>query len=708
MRFRSLLVACALPLAATGAVYGCSGDPAPEDLCGWLQNPKGVNCIAAFHEDIADKCGAVDAATVSGTFATRKTLDMCVLTGKGGSVVFDPPIELGAPPTGMPITMKFVNADGSGCGEVAYTSAFSWSLKVEPPPSGTGGSGTGSGTTTGAGGGAQSIKTGYSQGTISVTRNGGDTILVACPAPDLHAADVPVTPESHVFNLNQVLASTEKTGCPQYAEIIPQAVFEIDPGGVLRAGALRLKIQYPPQGMEATGTGGAGGATSSTSTGGAAVTFEPDVTYYFDCAIPAAPLVCANGLKDASEVDVDCGGPESTPGCPVRCAEGQQCVDVVNSCDCDPSTLCKVAKDGTKQCTFDMTKPLPPKGLCSQIICANLTKDPSESDIDCGGLCALKCAEGKSCGKNEDCAGNSCTLGKCGPPSCTDKSTNGAESDVDCGGMCPTCADGQKCNGAADCKSQGCLKNICSPCANGNKDGKESDIDCGGATCAGCAEGKICTTNNDCLTKVCVGEKCDGCGNGVKDGKESAVDCGGAECPKCADGQTCTAAADCMSAGCLNGKCSQCADGKQNGSESDIDCGGGTCPKCASGKVCVTVNDCANGTCEGFKCGSCADGLKNGTESDVDCGGACLTKCAESKACTGNGDCVNKVCELPPIPDGGVQGPGVCNTCNDIGQNGTETDVNCGGATCPKCVATFKCKINLDCASGICIGQICQ
>jgi hypothetical protein len=40
--------------------------------------------------------------------------------------------------------------------------------------------------------------------------------------------------------------------------------------------------------------------------------------------------------------------------------------------------------------------------------------------------------------------------------------------------------------------------------------------------------------------------------------------------------------------------------------------------------------------------------------------------------------------------------------CGDIMQDGDETDVDCGGATCSKCGSTKKCMINGDCASGVC------
>jgi hypothetical protein len=239
MRFRTLLAACLLPLAATGAVYGCSGEPAPEDLCAWLQNPEAVNCVSQFHDDLKDKCGAIDIATVTGTFGTRTALDICVLTSKGGSVVFDPPVDLVQFPPLIPTTMKFVNADGSACGEVSYLSNLSWSLKIDAPVSGTGGAG-GGGSTSSTGGGDNESH--YTHGTISVSNTREQTIQVSCPAPNVVPDGELGMAETHIFNTNQVLASTESNGCPQYADILPQAIFELDPGGVARGGPLRPKI----------------------------------------------------------------------------------------------------------------------------------------------------------------------------------------------------------------------------------------------------------------------------------------------------------------------------------------------------------------------------------------------------------------------------------------------------------------------------------
>jgi hypothetical protein len=42
-------------------------------------------------------------------------------------------------------------------------------------------------------------------------------------------------------------------------------------------------------------------------------------------------------------------------------------------------------------------------------------------------------------------------------------------------------------------------------------------------------------------------------------------------------------------------------------------------------------------------------------------------------------------------------------TCGNLVQDGSETDVNCGGAVCSKCASTKKCLVGTDCVSGVCI-----
>lgn len=40
---------------------------------------------------------------------------------------------------------------------------------------------------------------------------------------------------------------------------------------------------------------------------------------------------------------------------------------------------------------------------------------------------------------------------------------------------------------------------------------------------------------------------------------------------------------------------------------------------------------------------TCGDGIKNGSETDVDCGGACL-RCASTKSCVSRNDCATALC----------------------------------------------------------------
>src|SRR3954470_11710266 len=60
--------------------------------------------------------------------------------------------------------------------------------------------------------------------------------------------------------------------------------------------------------------------------------------------------------------------------------------------------------------------------------------------------------------------------------------------------------------GTPSCSTQdgGCSVPTCN---NRMKDGKETDIDCGG-NCAPCGEAKACSTGSDCLSGACTGGAC--------------------------------------------------------------------------------------------------------------------------------------------------------------------------------------------------------
>jgi len=104
--------------------------------------------------------------------------------------------------------------------------------------------------------------------------------------------------------------------------------------------------------------------------------------------------------------------------------------------------------------------------------------------------------------------------------------------------------------------------------------------------------------------------------------------------------------------------------------------------------------------CDNGKCAAplCTDKVKNGAETDVDCGGGTCPKCADKAGCAAATDCVSGVCKA-----GVCQQPG----CGDKVKNGSETDVDCGGPACKTCADGKQCKAAGDCASGVCVGGLC-
>ncbi len=118
--------------------------------------------------------------------------------------------------------------------------------------------------------------------------------------------------------------------------------------------------------------------------------------------------------------------------------------------------------------------------------------------------------------------------------------------------------------------------------------------------------------------------------------------------------------------------------------------GDGVCVECVDG------SDCSSGACtQAFTCApaSCNDMIENNGESDIDCGGTQCPKCLEGFDCNGPNDCLGGICT------GGVCQP----SCTDMETNGDETDVDCGG-DCAPCDVGLGCSVAADCMSGVCSG----
>jgi hypothetical protein len=139
------------------------------------------------------------------------------------------------------------------------------------------------------------------------------------------------------------------------------------------------------------------------------------------------------------------GGPAEALGASTRkkkCPKGH--VRCGSRC-CRKGYACTTHK-GRKTCTCAKPKK----------VCSGTCIDP-RSDVAHCGSCGTKCKSGQTCVK-----GKCVTTGSGGQttpptPTCADGIKNGNETDVDCGGpTCPKCADGKTCLGATDCQSGVC------------------------------------------------------------------------------------------------------------------------------------------------------------------------------------------------------------------------------------------------------------
>jgi hypothetical protein len=129
--------------------------------------------------------------------------------------------------------------------------------------------------------------------------------------------------------------------------------------------------------------------------------------------------------------------------------------------------------------------------------------------------------------------------------------------------------------------------------------------------------------------------------------------------------------------------------------ESDVDCGGADCHGCAYGAACNQSSDCAEGQCIMAVCQEpgCNNQTLDGDETGIDCGGSCPS-CRDGQPCLVSGDCTSEVC--------GDDGLCAAASCSDMVRNGSELDVDCGGAICDGCPIGSPCLVAADCQSGLC------
>ena len=329
------------------------------------------------------------------------------------------------------------------------------------------------------------------------------------------------------------------------------------------------------------------------------------------------------------------------------------------------------------------------------------------------GAGGLQCIHPFDCpGADTDCVKRTCTAGRCGKGPVPAGTPTSEQMSGDCmrqvcdglGGARLVVDDLDVPGSGSSCTDATCVAGslFSSPSAAGAPCDQGGGKVCDGlGHCVGCVASAQCAggvcVNNACISMMCV--------DGIKDGTETDVDCGGPSCPPCAAGKACKLAVDCASAVCAGTptvcKPPSCNDKVKNGLETDVDCGGGCPLGCGADKACSGNSDCTGGACSSSIClPTCTDGVKNGAETAVDCGGGGCSPCAAGQGCAlatdcSSGVCAGSVCVAPAA------------SCGDATLNGTETDVHCGGPSCPPCAAGKVCVAPGDCASGRCVGGAC-
>jgi hypothetical protein len=182
---------------------------------------------------------------------------------------------------------------------------------------------------------------------------------------------------------------------------------------------------------------------------------------------------CTDRRKNGVESDVDCGGGECS-----RCDIGLDCNE-------------------PGDCFIDMCN----SDRCQAAHCTDGELAEPETDLDCGGGECPRCDVNDACIIDDDCTSRLCDDDRCVAPSCGDERVNGVESDIDCGGDCGPCPDGKTCGKDEDCASDACADGTCAPGGAGGTTGAAgsdgtgelgaggSETAAGGATGAGSSGG---------------------------------------------------------------------------------------------------------------------------------------------------------------------------------------------------------------------------
>jgi hypothetical protein len=406
---------------------------------------------------------------------------------------------------------------------------------------------------------------------------------------------------------------------------------------------------------------------------------------------------------------------------------------------------------------------------CTTDVCtAGVPSHPNLSDgTSCGthGAClqgaCTGCGAPSDCpGVDDECKSRTCTVGVCGfaftaSGSAVLAQVAGNCQKNQCDGTGNTVSAADNSDAPADDGNQ-CTSDVCAAGAPSHP-AKPTNTACsqnGGSFCSAAGACVVCNaptqcagTDTDCQTRSCTGNSCGFSFQpaGTMTSAQTAGDCQVNQCDGAGNVIQSAANTDapaddgnqCTSDVCVAGAPSHPAkaiDTACNQNGGSFCSAFGTCAECNAPTQCAgTDTECHSRTCNGNACGQ--SNAPAGTATSAQTSGDCqTTQCdgagnivsaaddSDAPADDGN-QCTTDVCTagVPSHPNrslgaacsqgGGslCDGAGACvaASCSDGAYNGSETDVDCGGGTCPACPTNSGCAVNSDCETSICTANIC-
>ena len=226
--------------------------------------------------------------------------------------------------------------------------------------------------------------------------------------------------------------------------------------------------------------------------------------------VPTPCPDCTDGARNGTETDVDCGGGacpavrrRAAPAAPAPTARRSVCVG----------------------------------GVCQPPRCSDGVKNGSETDVDCGGELSPRCADRPGLRHRRATArAASARATSAQAATCSDGVKNGHETDIDCGGgLRATAPPARRARAAPTAQSGVCTGGVCqaASCARRRQERDRDRHRLRRRTCPDVRERpgmRRAGATARAASAPAASARPPRCVDGVKNGDETDVDCGGAAC----------------------------------------------------------------------------------------------------------------------------------------------------------------------------------